>query len=262
MKNEAATILIALLMPGVLITAFPARYVHSAAVAATPKPVPVPAPRPADMPGREPPSQERNAHVPPETSRPPGPAIDQTCLDRLATAGVEVEPAPPPAATRNECVIDTPVRVNAVRVASRPEVLIRLPERPTLSCHFVEQLGHWLGDLVDPLVAGRTGADIKAVRTGPGYECRNRNRSQDGKLSAHATGIALDIMSFQLTNGSTIPVKPNGNDRDLATMNVLRAAACGWFTTVLGPGSDAAHADHMHIDVLPHGSSNNYRICQ
>jgi hypothetical protein len=45
-------------------------------------------------------------------------------------------------------------------------------------------------------------------------------------------------------------------------MAAFRTAACGWFTTVLGPGSDAAHADHLHLDIQPHGSSNRYRICQ
>jgi hypothetical protein len=39
-------------------------------------------------------------------------------------------------------------------------------------------------------------------------------------------------------------------------------AGCGWFTTVLGPGSDEAHANHIHVDILQHGSSNHYRIFQ
>jgi hypothetical protein len=42
----------------------------------------------------------------------------------------------------------------------------------------------------------------------------------------------------------------------------MRQAACGWFTTVLGPGADAAHAEHVHFDVLRHGASDNYRICE
>jgi hypothetical protein len=42
----------------------------------------------------------------------------------------------------------------------------------------------------------------------------------------------------------------------------VRQAACGWFTTVLGPGSDEAHHDHLHVDIQQHGSSDRYRICQ
>jgi hypothetical protein len=42
----------------------------------------------------------------------------------------------------------------------------------------------------------------------------------------------------------------------------MRTAACGWFTTVLGPGSDAFHANHMHLDIEKHGPSGSYRICE
>jgi hypothetical protein len=31
---------------------------------------------------------------------------------------------------------------------------------------------------------------------------------------------------------------------------------------VLGPGTNAAHAEHFHFDVLRHGASDNYRICE
>jgi hypothetical protein len=42
----------------------------------------------------------------------------------------------------------------------------------------------------------------------------------------------------------------------------MRRAACGWFTTVLGPGADAAHAEHFHFDIARHGNSDFYRICE
>jgi hypothetical protein len=45
-------------------------------------------------------------------------------------------------------------------------------------------------------------------------------------------------------------------------IDALRRAACGWFTTVLGPGSDAAHADHLHLDREPRGRDGESRLCQ
>ena len=42
----------------------------------------------------------------------------------------------------------------------------------------------------------------------------------------------------------------------------LRISACGYFTTVLGPGANAAHAEHYHFDLGLHGKSGNYRICE
>jgi hypothetical protein len=190
------------------------------------------------------------------------PADGQACLHGLARAGFEFEETTTPAAANPACVIEAPVRLKAIKISSRPPTVIRLPDEPILSCKFVERFGHWLGDLVGPLIAGRLNSDAKAVRTGPGYQCRNRNRAENGKLSAHANGLAIDIMSFELANGQTLTIKPTGDERSRATVEALRTAACGWFTTVLGPGSDAAHAEHMHVDILPHGSSDRYRICQ
>src|SRR5258707_1238032 len=101
-----------------------------------------------------------------------------------------------------------------------------------------------------------------AVREGPGYECRNRNGAASGKLSAHAVGKAIDISGFELSSGKFIPIKPDGDETMRNVVDTVRTAACGWFTTVLGPGADAAHADHLHVDMAPHGTSDRYRICQ
>jgi hypothetical protein len=228
---------------------------------AAPMVVPVPRPRPADMSGVRSPDTVPNREAPMDQTT-PGAADQHACLDGLAPAGVEFELATNPPAANPACRIEAPVRLKAIKVLSRPATVIRLPDEPILSCKFVERFGHWLGDLVGPLIAGRLNSDVKAVRTGPGYECRNRNRAENANLSAHAKGLALDIMSFELADGQKLTVKPSGDERARATVETLRTAACGWFTTVLGPGSDAAHAEHMHVDILPHGSSDRYRICE
>src|SRR6202023_1761330 len=234
--------------------AFPLQ-ASSASTAASP-PLPPP-PRPAEAPSHPAP----NALAPAEqTTR--APTIDQACLDRLSAAGIEFEQVTLPAALNPKCAIATPVRLKAVKLPPRWRTSIRLPEEPTLSCRFGERFGHWLRDLVAPLMAGEFAVELKSVRTGPGYECRNRNRAETGKISAHASGLAVDVASFQLANGRTLAIKPDGDEHLRSTVNAIRVAACGWFTTVLGPGSDAAHADHMHVDILQHGSSDSYRICQ
>jgi hypothetical protein len=183
-------------------------------------------------------------------------------LDRLSAAGIEFEPVTLPRAVNPECAIATPVRLKAVKLTPRWRTSVRLPEEPTLSCQFGEQFGHWLRDLVAPLIAGELAVELKSVHTGPGYECRNRSRAEIGKISAHASGLAVDVASFELANGEILRIKPNGDEQLRATVDAIRVAACGWFTTVLGPGSDAAHAEHMHVDILQHGSSDRYRICQ
>jgi hypothetical protein len=59
------------------------------------------------------------------------------------------------------------------------------------------------------LIAGELAVELKSVRTGPGYECRTRNRPEAGKISAHASGLAADVASFELANGRTLAIKPN-----------------------------------------------------
>ena len=122
--------------------------------------------------------------------------------------------------------------------------------------------GDWLGLLVAPAILGAGNGELTVVHTGPGFQCRNVNRLPSGKLSPHAAGLAIDIASFEVENATRIPIKPNGNEQHSATIAAVRRAACGWFTTVLGPGSDASHADHLHVDLQLHGNSDRYRICQ
>ena len=219
--------------------------------------VPLPRPRPTDLHAPKEPARENGRSEAAER-----PSRDEACLERLKAAGFIFEPVSPHAAANPACVIDTPVKLAAVPGASRTGASIRLPEEPMLACRFAERVGHFLGDLAAPVIAGRLSFELKGVRTGPGYECRNRNRAANGHLSAHALGIAIDVAAFELANGKVLPIKPDGDARGEAAVAAVRTAACGWFTTILGPGSDPAHTDHMHLDILTHGSSDRYRICQ
>jgi hypothetical protein len=167
-----------------------------------------------------------------------------------------------PVAAKSSCAIEGPVRLKSLTSQTRAVTEIHLPQEPIVSCQFAERLTAWVGQLVAPLIAGRMSTDLRAVRTGPGYECRNRNGAADGKLSAHAVGQAIDISAFQVSSGKLITIKPDGDKEMRAVVDAIRTAACGWFTTVLGPGSDAAHADHLHVDIAMHGTSDRYRICQ
>jgi hypothetical protein len=224
---------------------------------APPADVPLPRPRPTDLHApKSPPPEDGKSEA---AEKPSG---DEACLERLKAAGFSFEPTTQHAGSNPACVIDTPVKLMAVPAAARTGGSIRLPEEPMLACRFAERFGHFLGELAAPVIAGRLSFELKAVRTGPGYECRNRNRAANGHLSAHALGLAVDVASFELANGKALPIKPDGDSRGEAAVAAVRTAACGWFTTILGPGSDPAHSDHMHLDIQTHGSSDRYRICQ
>jgi hypothetical protein len=220
------------------------------------RPVVAPSPaRPAAAPPEAPPAASTSGEL-------PGAREADRCRASLRAAGFAIEPAEPPQVSNELCRIETPVRLKAVPVPSKPETAVRLADQPILACRFADRFGHWIGELVAPLVAGIKATELKAVRTGPGFECRNRNRAQTGKLSAHAEGLAIDIAGFELANGSTLRIEPEAGAAADPALASLRTAACGWFTTVVGLGSDAAHHDHLHVDIQQHGSSDRYRICQ
>jgi hypothetical protein len=229
-------------------------------VAAQPDP-PLPPPRPRDaaVPAQTPPPQPEK---PPTEAAAPSETNPGVCLTALKAAGFDIETAEQPSSSNDRCRIEAPVRLKAVPVPSRQGSTVRLTDQPILACRFAGQLGHWIGDLVAPLVVGLKNTELKAVQTGPGFECRNRNGATTGKLSVHAEGLAIDVSSFKLANGTTLRVEPEAGAAPDPAFAALRTAACGWFTTVLGPGSDEAHDDHLHVDIERHGSSDRYRICQ
>ncbi len=158
--------------------------------------VPVPRPRPVTLGARPsaPPAaaaQNRDQKQPSHTDD----AVrdDEACLARLRAADVRFDIPTMPVASKAACTIEVPVRLKSVAGQERGITEVHLPEEPVVSCLFAERLTAWLGNLVAPLIAGRMSTDLRAVRTGPGYECRNRNGDASGKLSAHAVGKAIDI---------------------------------------------------------------------
>jgi hypothetical protein len=139
--------------------------------------------------------------------------------------------------------------------------MIRVYGDPVLDCRTAEALGQWVDGVASPVIASAVGSPLRALRDVGGFECRNRNRRPDGKLSAHARGLAIDIGSFEAKNGTVTAVNTQLASA-MPAIAALRRAACGWFLTVLGPGTDPDHATHLHLDLQQHGSSDRYRICQ
>ena len=113
-------------------------------------------------------------------------------------------------------------------------------------------------------LAADTGQKLAQVETGSAFACRSRYDKPGLVPSEHAKGDAIDIGSFVLADGRRIPVKQQNFDIPLSThlVHALRMTACGYFTTVLGPGSDTAHEEHLHFDSGMHGATPNYRICE
>ena len=154
----------------------------------------------------------------------------------------------------------------AIKLASlsTPFGDVSLSSKPIMLCSFGRQFSGWVRDVAAPLTFGYTGQRLAQVETGSAFACRSRYDKPGLVPSEHAKGDAIDIASFVLADGQRIPVKQQNSDIRLSTdlIHALRMTACGYFTTVLGPGSDTAHEEHLHFDSGMHGATPNYRICE
>ena len=213
---------------------------------------PLPPPRPPELaaPGK------------PPAEPPPAPKADAAaaCLAKLIASGASAEAAPAPAIPVEGCGIGAPVRLSSITVAGGD--VVSLPDRPLLDCEFAAVLADYVRLIVAPLGRAMLNASVAAIETGPGYECRTQDRIAGAKISAHGHGLAVDFVAIAFADKRRILVERQNGADEASYFRALRTAACGWFTTVLGPGADAFHATNMHLDVEAHGSSGSYRICQ
>ena len=94
------------------------------------------------------------------------------------------------------------------------------------------------------------------------YSCRGMNGQPGANISEHAFGNALDIAAFVLADGRKITVERGwkGTVEEQAFLHDVQLAACDQFTTVLAPGSNVYHYNHIHVDLMRRASGR--RICQ
>jgi hypothetical protein len=217
---------------------------------------PLPPPRPAELGAPDKPAE---APAPPAPAAPKADATS-TCLAKLVASGASAEAESVPATSVEGCGIDGPVRLSSITVADGDAV--SLSDRPLVACEFALTLADYVRLIVAPLGQAMLHAKVAGIETGPGYTCRTQDRIAGAKISAHAKGLAVDFMAITFADKRRILVERQASADDASYFRALRTAACGWFTTVLGPGSDAFHANNMHLDIEAHGSSGSYRICQ
>ena len=214
---------------------------------------PLPPPRPAELA-----APEKPAPGPPPQA--PSEGAASTCLAKLIASGAGAEAAPAPAMSVAGCGIDAPVRLSSITVTGSD--VVSLPDRPLFECEFALVLADYIRLIVAPLGQAMLRAKVAAIETGPGYDCRTQDRVAGARISAHAKGLAVDFVAIAFADQRRLLVeRPTGAD-EASYFRAIRCAACGWFTTVLGPGADAFHANNMHLDIESHGSSGAYRICE
>ena len=131
----------------------------------------------------------------------------------------------------------------------------------TLACPIVSALDTWLASGVQPAALKWFGVQVAEIRQISAYSCRGMNGQAGARISEHAFGNALDIASFTLADGRKITVKDGwrGSPEEQGFLRDVHASACQQFTTVLAPGSNAFHYDHIHVDLMRRSSRR--QIC-
>jgi len=147
------------------------------------------------------------------------------------------------------------VRLDAVLIAGGKRVEVKAA--PHLRCPMAEQLALWLREDAVPRVAA-AGAELRALEVYESFECRGRNRKMLGKVSEHGKANAVDLKGFTFTDNRYFHLTDLMAAKDLRTS--IRESICVRFSTVLGPGSDGYHEEHIHLDQAER--RNNFRICQ
>ncbi|MBV8964242.1 MAG: extensin family protein [Hyphomicrobiales bacterium] len=224
------------------------------------KPPPEPPVRPT-MPATKPAPAQPPASAPAPAPPPAQPQEDAAaCLAKLSENGVVAVSVPAPPAPLPDCSSVNPVRMSVIHLASGTS--LDLPGKPIVNCAFAVVFTDYARNLLAPLSASMLGSPLVALDTGPAYECRPRNHVAGAKTSAHGKGIAIDLAAIILADHRRIAIAHPSDANETLFLQTMRHAACGWFTTVLGPGSDPSHAEHFHFDILQHGSNDRYRICE
>jgi hypothetical protein len=222
-------------------------------------PLPLPRP-PLATPAALPPPSTPSEPAPPAASPPqepaPAPDIAAGCPE-LAEAGIATFAVADPPAAVGACGIERPVRLSAVRLTGGQ--LVPLEPVPLLRCDMAFAVARWLREEVAPTVA-TLGSPLDKVMVAASYDCRPRNRVAGAKMSEHGRGNAMDTRGYKLEDGRIVVIGGKGKEAmPVAFQERLKASACGRFKTILGPGSDGYHEEHLHVDLQPRRS--NTALC-
>ena len=227
--------------------------------AALPASVPLPKPRPAEAPATEPEKPAAAEQAPAEADKPaeqaaPAPPPPSAC--RLAlTDEIAIAPSIPDIHGAGGCGGEDLVRLEAVVLPDKHRVLVK--PAAILRCAMASAIVDWIRTDMAPLAAS-LGSVISDLDNFDSFECRGRNRVLGARLSEHGRANALDVRALKLADGQSISLTDRTVSRELRE-NVLHSV-CARFSTVLGPGSDWYHEDHIHLDLMER--HNNYKICQ
>jgi Extensin-like protein C-terminus len=200
-------------------------------------------------PGLPPPEDDEDLGVPGGPPHPyyGGPAAPYTPAP--PSAAQPVPPVPPLGPPRDPLVTG----------AAGP---VEVKPAATLACPIVSALDQWITAAVQPAALKWFRQPVVEIKQISAYSCRGMNGNPNAHISEHAFGNALDIAEFTLADGHKVSVQYgwHGTPEEQGFLHDVQAAACEDFTTVLAPGANVYHYNHIHVDLMRH--YNGRHICE
>jgi hypothetical protein len=176
------------------------------------------------------------------------------CLDRLARAGVSFQSVAPDAAhgVRQPILLTGAIGGVQIRARGGPSV------HEVIDCRLALSLLAWAPSL--------SNAGVRVLEHYSIYRPGARTPDK-GQVSGHARGLAIDAARFYLNDGRMLDVETDWSAHDHGApcprrpdepqdARLLRSVVCDavehqLFQVVLTPHHDAAHHNHVHLEIKP-----------
>ncbi|MGA0533754.1 extensin family protein [Hansschlegelia sp. KR7-227] len=167
-------------------------------------------------------------------------AAPEACAAVLRRSAVAATPIPARAAAAG-CGFSDGVTVSGVALGATS---------PVMRCPLAAAFVVWERHVVQPAARRRLGRPVARVEHLGTYACRDV-AGRSGRRSQHATANAIDVSGFALAGGGAVSILADwrGDGAEARFLREVRDGACGLFAGVLSPDYDAAHRDHLHLDL-------------
>jgi len=177
-------------------------------------------------------------------------AEEKCVAERLIEPSMAMEPG---GAVNGQgtCGMTRPFKVAAVNGG-----FVEFKPKATLSCPLIANVDVWFHESIQPAAMAWYGSPVVEIKQISAYSCRTMNGQPGASISEHAFGNALDIAAFRFADGREVEFKKGwkGRSEEQGFLRAVHAAACERFSTVLAPGADMFHYDHIHVDLARRAS--------
>ena len=125
----------------------------------------------------------------------------------------------------------------------------------SMRCGLARTFTDWVRYAVAPAAYQILGSELVKVESFGTYSCRGivgGGEEAAKRVSEHGLANAVDISAFVLRDGRRITIEKDWRTTDPGVrrfLDTIHKSACKRFRTVLSPDYNAAHYNHLHLDM-------------